>query len=147
VTAFFQVLPEDFGIRPAGPPDECFYCRRKVGYYHTEDCVVIVRDVTYGVFRNGRRMGTWVHDEPFSSDKECCEFQRNESLWCADNVTDFGRYEGDPLPEIEDGCLCGKVRFVVEKMGEHAYRASDEARAATRSAAPTDRIEGGERSA
>ena len=35
------VDPKDDGIRPAGRPDECFYCRQKVGEPHGQKCVIV----------------------------------------------------------------------------------------------------------
>ena len=32
---------KDDGIRPAGSPDECFYCCQKVGQLHKLDCVIV----------------------------------------------------------------------------------------------------------
>ena len=39
------VNPKDDGIRPAGKPDECFYCNRKVGEPHGRDCVMVDRKI------------------------------------------------------------------------------------------------------
>lgn len=39
------VLPDDEGIRPVGRPDECFYCRSKVGEEHQAKCVVVKKKV------------------------------------------------------------------------------------------------------
>lgn len=38
---FPLVHPQDDGIRPAGAPDECFYCKQKVGTPHLSDCVAV----------------------------------------------------------------------------------------------------------
>jgi hypothetical protein len=35
------VAVNDHGIRPAGLPDQCFYCHQKVGSPHARDCVVV----------------------------------------------------------------------------------------------------------
>lgn len=37
------VLKNDSGIRPAGKPDECFYCNQKVGTPHLDDCILLLR--------------------------------------------------------------------------------------------------------
>ena len=39
------VHPQDDGIRPAGLPDECFYCKQKIGNPHLEDCVAVTKKV------------------------------------------------------------------------------------------------------
>ena len=39
------VDPKDDGIRPAGKPDECFYCNSKVGKPHGHDCVCVKKKV------------------------------------------------------------------------------------------------------
>ena len=35
----------DHGVRPNGPPDECFYCQAKVGTEHVTGCVIRSRTV------------------------------------------------------------------------------------------------------
>src|SRR6266478_1069266 len=39
------VAINDDGIRPAGDPDACFYCKSKVGKPHATDCVCIRKRV------------------------------------------------------------------------------------------------------
>ena len=41
------VVEKDDGIRPAGPPDACFYCAQKVGQLHARDCVMVVKVVRF----------------------------------------------------------------------------------------------------
>jgi hypothetical protein len=36
-----NVDKNDDGIRPAGAPDECFYCKQKVGTPHLIDCFAL----------------------------------------------------------------------------------------------------------
>lgn len=123
----FPVLPDDHGIRPAGRPDECFYCQRRVGQNHAADCAVIVRDVAYGVWHaiEGHRLGTWKTEEPAHWDDDLGEFHKNESSWCASNMIDDERYSGLPLPqaEREDDCICGLVRFECIERGDEIRRA------------------------
>ncbi len=38
MTKFPLVDKNDDGIRPAGKPDQCFYCQQKVGSEHKKDC-------------------------------------------------------------------------------------------------------------
>ena len=89
------VDPNDDGIRPAGKPDECLYCRQKVGEPHTLDCNVVQKKVKLRYVFEIEVM------EPHFWDADDVEFHRNESSWCADNA----------LSELEeltkDGrCLC-----------------------------------------
>lgn len=37
------VDPNDDGIRPAGKPDECFYCNSKVGEEHGRQCCIVTK--------------------------------------------------------------------------------------------------------
>ena len=73
------VLPKDYGIRPAGLPDACFYCGQKVGEQHKSSCVCVTRLV--------RLRYTYVIDKrvPWDWTQEQIEFHMNESSWCADN--------------------------------------------------------------
>lgn len=86
----------DDGIRPAGKPDECFYCKQKVGQPHKPDCVCVEKTV--------RLKYTFEVEVqvPHGWTPESINFHRNESSWCADNA----------LSELEayahkNGCLCG----------------------------------------
>jgi hypothetical protein len=45
VPVFPLAHPSDDGIRPAGAPDECLYCKQKVGTPHLADCVVVYKKV------------------------------------------------------------------------------------------------------
>jgi hypothetical protein len=42
---FPLVDPRDDGIRPTGAPDECFYCKQKVGTPHLCDCTAVHQKV------------------------------------------------------------------------------------------------------
>ncbi|HYE20102.1 MAG TPA: hypothetical protein VEA69_16760 [Tepidisphaeraceae bacterium] len=93
------VLPNDDGIRPAGPPDECFYCRQKVGTPHGPTCVCVTRRVKV------RYTFEIEIDVPHHWDDDHVHFHRNESSWCAtnglDDVTNFvDRQQG------ANGCVC-----------------------------------------
>lgn len=67
------------GPRPAGPPDECFYCHNKVGEQHKEECVLRKRTVVV------RLSIDLVVDVPESWDEESITFYYNESSSCSDN--------------------------------------------------------------
>lgn len=91
------VTPNDPGIRPAGLPDACFYCRAQVGEPHLVDCVIVNKRV--------RLLVTLVVevDVPHSWSQEEIEFSYNESSRCAGNTLDAIIEARD----ITDGCLCG----------------------------------------
>jgi len=103
-----KVLINDDGIRPAGKPDECFYCRQKIGANHNHDCVAVHKMVKV------RAVIEYEVEVPASWDKESIEFQRNEGSWCSDNM----------INEIEalDGCLCNYTDFeYLEDVGVGGY--------------------------
>lgn len=92
------VAPNDDGIRPAGQPDECFYCRRKVGEEHKRNCTIVTKLV--------RIAYTYEVDVtvPYDWDEDMIHFHRNEGTWCASNA----------FSEIKkhlkaDGCACPRT--------------------------------------
>ena len=93
------VTPEN-GPRPAGRPDQCFYCGQPVGAEHKEDCVCRVKVVMVQVTMTIPRV------VPASWDADAVDFHLNESSWCANNIEDdLARYKdamGDDAP-----CMCG----------------------------------------
>lgn len=105
------VAPDDDGIHPAGKPDACFYCQRRVGHLHKFGCVMCEVERTYRVILNGVDIGTWSRRDPVSWDARMRAFHKNDSSWCVDNM----RHEGilnlrAPLPSCEgDRCLCSRV--------------------------------------
>lgn len=82
------VLSDDHGIRPAWRPDECFYCRARVGHRHAVDCVTVYQHVRFDVFIDGRKVGHLNDYIPFGWDKDRADFQKNDSSWCAGNALD-----------------------------------------------------------
>lgn len=111
-----KVLVDDDGIRPAGQPDECFYCQQKVGQPHKPDCVILNRKVkikyTYEI----------EVEVPHSWDKHDIEFHRNESSWCAGNSLDELNDYAEKLDK-EGSCLCGCFSAEVIEIPEAApYR-------------------------
>ena len=87
--------------RPAGKPDECFYCRVPIGGEHKADCVARRRTVVV------RAMIEYVIAVPESFDKELIEFGRNEGSWCSSNML-------AELNEIDQrDCLCKFTTFEV----------------------------------
>lgn len=93
------VDPKDDGIRPAGRPNECFYCNRKVGQRHGPECVIVTKVVKIRITLE------YPVTVPHFWDESQINFHRNESSWCADNA----------IREIEahaekSGCLCGELK-------------------------------------
>jgi hypothetical protein len=128
----FVVLADDYGIRPAGAPDERFYCHRKVGQLHRRKCYAIVKNVTYDVLANGVKVGTFTHEEPSFWDAEACESHKNESSWCSDNAlhaiawldTREARQAEATVEALSDeDCSCGMFEFVFAREDSMFFRA------------------------
>lgn len=92
-----KVIENDPGIRPAGKPDECFYCHRKVGQEHGRECVIVNKKVKV------RYIYTFEIDVPHFWDERMILFHRNDSTWCANNgISELEDYfAGD-----DKGCSC-----------------------------------------
>jgi hypothetical protein len=101
------IAPDDDGIRPAGPGNACFYCRRKIGERHSTTCVTWVRAVKI------RAIVEFDSDEPVSFTKRDIEERYNEGSFCASTILGWMEAMAD---ESDRGCLCGIVRFEVEEM-------------------------------
>ncbi|HET9375657.1 MAG TPA: hypothetical protein VFO40_11830 [Chthoniobacterales bacterium] len=69
------VAINDDGIRPAGEPDECFYCNHKVGQPHGRDCVTVTKRVLV------RYVVEAAINVPHS--------------WTAEEIVNFENHEGD----------------------------------------------------
>lgn len=91
----------DHGPRPAGKPDECFYCHEKVGGDHKDDCVLFQKLVVVEV------KFTYIRTAPAGFTDQDIEFGMNESSSCADNMlAELNRlYPKDD--EFAVHCLCG----------------------------------------
>lgn len=90
--------------RPAGKPDECFYCNQPVGGEHKPECVCIVRKVRVRV---SAEIDIW---RPADWDLGMVEFHLDESSWCSTNIIDEIAKYGETLP---NGCLCQNIDFEV----------------------------------
>lgn len=124
---FLEVLPNDNGIRPAGKPDECFYCRAKIGDLHWSECVMMVKKVKYLVRESGESrswddltgevVGEFVRDDPYHWTPHDCEFHKNGSTWCANNAVDYIKWLDTPKAlEVKaktetDDCCCSLLAF------------------------------------
>ena len=127
------VHENDDGIRPAGKPDECFYCLQKVGQPHKLDCVCVKKLVEFKVdvhVSDGVKFaGLWQHEEPHNWDDRAMEFYKNESSWCANNFMDEENkgsvvWEGgeDRWPTLKamhddtSCCLCEALSFTLVRV-------------------------------
>lgn len=102
------VTPEH-GPRPAGRPDECFYCGRPVGAEHADACVLrrklVFVDVTIAV-------GVAV---PASWDRERIEAHYNEGTWCSDNILED---LAEAVPENDEAGPCSCRSMHITYRGE-----------------------------
>ncbi len=100
--SFPKVLPKDDGIRPAGRPDQCFYCHSMVGEEHKRDCVTIEKlvEIEFTV-----RIPVKV---PHGWDQRQIDFRYNDSSWCADNLPSL--FEEAVELSKDHGCLCPKSK-------------------------------------
>jgi hypothetical protein len=100
---------QDEGIRPAGPPTECFYCHAQREAQHNANCVIrertVVVDVTVRL----------VITQPEHWTAKQIEWHMNEGSWCADNIL-----EEMEAQAVRMGCLCNTTttKFVREASSE-----------------------------
>lgn len=96
--------------RPAGKPDECFYCHQPIGMEHKTGCVIRSRTVVMEVTI------TLVREVPEHWDTDIIEFTWGQGTWCADNIIETL----EKITEDDDHCLCGQFdsRYVREATAE-----------------------------
>lgn len=82
--------------RPAGKPDECFYCKAKIGDDHKQGCVIRSRTVMVRVSFD------LIREVPEDWDQTMIEFHMNESSSCKDNLIDEIEKQAGRI-----GCSCG----------------------------------------
>ena len=103
----------EYSVRPAGNPNECFYCHAKVGEQHKKDCVIRSRTVNLDVTMH------IVMDVPEDWNEGQIDFHYNMSSWCASNLLTY-------LDHREDSgrCLCNiiDVKYVGEATEEDEER-------------------------
>lgn len=125
--AWPAVLPDDDGIRPAGPPDRCFYCGRRVGAPHAADCVTVYQSVRYDVLVGGAVVGTYDLMEPHAWDDGIMTLVRNDGSWCADDALDEIAWDAAAMPDPDAAlarykaatrsrCSCGWLEFRVARV-------------------------------
>jgi hypothetical protein len=73
------LVTETNGIRPDGPPDECFYCHEKLGQPHSRDCCCRRRTIVL------RASVDLVIEVPSDWDLGNINFHFNELCNCHDN--------------------------------------------------------------
>lgn len=134
------VDPNDDGIRPAGKPDECFYCRQRVGQPHHRECVVVRKLVEMRVIASlpsGEKLtGTWRFWEVHSRDADQIEFYKNQGSWCCSNflhATDHGdvitwnagsegAMEKLEALDTDKTCLCNVLEFEFVRVVDNTPR-------------------------
>ena len=126
------VVADDYGIRPAGPPDACVYCLSKVGAPHGADCVVVSKRVVAIVLivRNDEEHALleWHTTTPYSWTAKDFNFSKNDASWCSDNLSDeidnltVLYSDFDALEFIKGGdarpCLCQYVKIAMQSAGD-----------------------------
>lgn len=122
------VLVDNPGMRPVGKPDECFYCRRRIGQPHGDECVIVVKKVKYLVRVGGKDwddldgevVGSFTRDDPYHWTVHDCKFHKNGSSWCAGNAEEYIEWLDTPKSreiqsrlesQEEDGCTCSILAF------------------------------------
>jgi hypothetical protein len=94
----YEITENDDGIRPAGQPDECFYCNRKVGQLHEDGCVITWKDKTV-------KLVAVIEIEksvPEHYNREDIMYKYNEGTWCASNLQD----------EFDKDCGCDRTEVI-----------------------------------
>lgn len=95
-----NMVTSENGPRPAGRPDQCYYCGQPVGLEHKADCACRVKVVMIEVTMRIPRV------VPASWDAGLVDFHLNDSSWCADNIgddlTQYLAAKNDDAP-----CMCG----------------------------------------
>lgn len=96
----FEITATDDGIRPAGKPDECFFCHQHVGSNHTKGCAITWRLKTVKLLA----VVEFEEEVPEHWTNEDIRFRYNKSTWCALNL--WGRFD--------DGtCGCSYTKVVL----------------------------------
>lgn len=103
----------EYSVRPAGKPDECFYCHAKVGEQHKKDCVIRSRTVNLDVTIH------MVMDIPEDWDEGQIDFYYNMGSWCASNLLTYLEHR-----EESGRCLCNitDIKYVGEATEEDEER-------------------------
>ena len=106
------VAADDYGIRPNGAQDQCFYCQRGVGKRHRLGCVAVEREVYVQLHYQGEsyRVPTIL---PASWDREQVLHFLEESTFCLSNLRTRVLNSDDvgigPKLATAKTCLCGEA--------------------------------------
>ena len=101
------VQPKDFGIRPAGLIDACFFCKQQVGAEHRHDCIVLDKKVRVSVLI---QMDLRV---PYVYGPANLEYLYNEGMYPVDAVRHLFRDLPDNLGAKD--LLEVEVRYISEE--------------------------------
>lgn len=117
-----RVLTDDDGIRPAGEPDRCFYCRQKVGGKHATGCVMRCVPTRYLVVLNGVPSAEMLCWDPAEWDYQRRYDHYNIGTWCANNLHGAElnwRRKAPPWFWEDDGpCLRGLAEVIPLRIDE-----------------------------
>ena len=99
----------EYGIRPYGKNDACFYCKAKVGEQHKEECVIRERTVNVDFVIHA------VMSVPETWDEDQINWHYNEGTWCASNLLRILANRDD-----DDRCLCSitEAKYIGEATQE-----------------------------
>ena len=104
----------EHSIRPAGKPDECFYCHASKEAQHNAGCVIrertIVVNITIEIVRT----------VPEDWGEDMINFHMNESSWCASNIIDELAKQDERMSCLCQSCSGEYVREATEE-DETAY--------------------------
>jgi hypothetical protein len=106
-----HTITKDNGPRPAGKPNECFYCHRKIGQQHANDCPCRHRTIVVEArIRYVTVTSEYVTPESFNARHDCSD---GAGTWCGDNVfKDMERCGlNSDAPEGEP-CACDSVKVL-----------------------------------
>lgn len=111
------------GVRPAGQPDRCFYCREKVGSQHAPGCVIRSRTVVVRTIIE--------HVMTVPEDWEISTIEFTDGSWCADN---FAEDLADIVERLDKvgKCLCGSLTREYVREATAADEERDELRIANK---------------
>lgn len=85
-----------YSVRPAGKDNECFYCHRKLGEQHKEDCPIRARTVNVDFTIH------MVMEVPEYWTEDNINHYFHDSSWCASNILD----ELQRREEETGRCIC-----------------------------------------
>lgn len=100
-----------YAIQPAGKPDECFYCRAKIGTEHAAGCVMRSRTVVI------RTIVEHVVDVPEDWGEGMIEWHHGEKMCVIDSLKAVGALAAR-LEEADVGCCCGRIELDAEYVRE-----------------------------